>query len=159
MPRTIIVVYLLSIASGCTSSRIHAPPNYAVVPPSVRGRFDERAITADGIVLASRHFANPENATPAFWTNAITDRMRDAGGYTLLGSEAIRSSSGHEGTLIRFTRPYSDQTFSYWIAVFTNGPDLWGNRNVFVVEAGGPEQQFTRDESSLRQAFLDFNAN
>ncbi len=159
MTRTLALFCVSLVVGGCPSSRIHAPPNYAVVPSAVRGPFEERAITADGVVLASRHFSSPENATPAFWANAISARMQDAGGYTLIGREDIRDRSGHTGNLMRFTRPYSDQTFSYWIAVFTNGPDLWGNRNVFVVEAGGPEELFTRDESVLRQAFRDFNAD
>lgn len=145
-------LFCVLMLSACGGSRLRAPQSFVVVPESVRGGYHERLITADGLVVGARHFDSPENSTPQFWVTAIRDRIDEAGGYTLASEETIRDRGGRSGTLLKFTRQYSERSFNYWIAVFVH------DRTVHVVEAGGPTEQFTGHEADILNAFRSFDA-
>lgn len=158
--RAVVALQVAFLTVACHHPRLRAPVNYADVSGLRHdNRYIERNITADGVVVAVRQYDSPANATATFWEQAVAARISEAGNYALTGTEDIRARSGHAGRLLRFTRQMGEQHYAYWIAVFVDGPNFWGNRTVFVIEAGGPTEAFARDEAAIRRAFASFDAS
>jgi hypothetical protein len=87
--------------------------------------------------------AEDDRGDLAFWTRAVTLRMRQEGGYALLATADVRSKDGTPGKELTFGHDEGGKPFVYLVRLFT------AQSRVFVVETGGPKAEVERYKSSL----------
>jgi hypothetical protein len=105
--------------------------------------YDWRAVAPDGVAVAVRVVKLDDRADLAFWTHAVTLRMRDAGGYALVGQHDVRSRDGTAGKELVFGHDESGKPFVYRVRLFL------GDKRLYVVEAGGSKEQMDRYAASV----------
>jgi hypothetical protein len=106
--------------------------------------YDYRATTPEGVVFSVRAIDNPsEQGDLAFWTRAITLRLRDVSGYALLDTHDVTAKDGTKGKQLRFGHDEQGKPYSYWVTLFV------AQSRVFIVEAGGTKPQVERFTASL----------
>lgn len=133
---------LLALA-GCGRPYVaQTPPGFVEFEDRYDG--DEyRAATADGVVLGVRAFDNEPKGGLDFWTRAIQNRLRDQGGYALIGTQKVVDRAGLEGLLMKYGHDEDKTPHVYWIAVYV------GDDRVWVLEAGGTKELVDRQEPQL----------
>jgi hypothetical protein len=105
--------------------------------------YDWRAVAPDGVAVAVRVVKLEDRADLAFWVHAVTLRMRDAGGYALVGQRDVRSRDGTAGRELVFGHDESGKPFVYRVRLFL------GDKRLYVVEAGGTKEQMDRYAASV----------
>jgi hypothetical protein len=110
--------------------------------------YQYRAVTADGVVLAARvlEVAHQSGGGLDFWVLAIKMRLRASGAYALRSEHSIKTANGLDGRQLRFARDEKQRPYQYWITIFVDGDAL------ALVEAGGPEAQFSAYEREVEGA-------
>jgi hypothetical protein len=73
----------------------------------------------------------------------VSLRMREADGYALVGTQAVRSRDGREGKELVFGHDEAGKPFVYRVRLFLAG------KRLFVVEAGGTKEQMDRYAASI----------
>ena len=122
------------------------PPSnaFAVSPPegfsAYKTRHEHRAVSPDEVLYRVRSEKHKPRADLAFWKEAVTVRMAEAG-YTSLRDQEITAGAA-QGWFIEFTAPLGTQDYAYGIAAFPLGSKL------VVVEAAGEVSRYEarRDE-------------
>jgi hypothetical protein len=111
--------------------------------------YDQRATTADGLVLAGREIENDPEGDLAFWSHAIENQMRMRGGYALLDKRKVRATNGHEGEVLRFGHDEGNKPHVYYVALFVTPGTFWGDGTIYLVEAGGPRALVEKNAASI----------
>jgi hypothetical protein len=112
--------------------------------------YDYRATTADGLVIAVREIEHEPKGEMAFWTRAIENRMRQRGGYALLGTRDVKTKSGLDGKQLRFGHDESGKPHLYYVTIFLTEDYL------FLLEAGGTKELMEKGSAGLDQAIDGF---
>ncbi len=143
---------LVSLAAiGCGNSfQAATPPGFVELPD--QERYDYRATTADGLVIAVREIDHDPKGTLDFWTRAVENRMRQRGGYALLGSHDVKTKSGLEGKQLRFGHDESGTPHLYTVTVFLT------DSKIYVLEAGGTKALMEKENEQLEWAVQNFQA-
>jgi hypothetical protein len=140
---------MLAVACG-PSFKASTPPGFVEIE-NESDDYDYRATTADGLVIAVRQLEHDPKGEISFWLTAIKNRMRERGGYALLGEEQVQSADGVPGTQLRFGHDEaSGKPHLYYLTVFVT-PDA-----IFLVEAGGTKDLMTKHETQVQQAVAGF---
>jgi hypothetical protein len=105
--------------------------------------YDWRAVAPDGVAVALRVIPSDDGADLAFWTHAVSLRMREADGYALVNTQAVRSRDGTEGKELSFGHDEAGKPFVYRVRLFLAG------KRLYVVEAGGTKEQMERYGASI----------
>jgi hypothetical protein len=139
----VLAVALLGAGTGCGRTYdVAAAPGFvkleAKQPP-----YDWRAVAPDGVAVAMRVVSLEDRADLAFWTHAVTLRMREMNGYALVDSHDVRSRDGTAGKELVFGHDESGKPFVYRVRLYL------GDRRLFVVEAGGTKEQMDRYAASV----------
>jgi len=108
-----------------------------------------RSTTAQGVVMSVRVEPNRPKGNLSFWADAIDLKLR-AIGYTAVESREVKTKSGATGKQLRYTRSIYDRPHVYWFTVFVTPAD------VFVIEAGGDEREFTKAKDEIGKALENF---
>ena len=142
----LVVAALAALApglGGCGKPYVvQTPPGYVEFEDRYDG--DEwRAATADGVVLGVRAYDNEPTGDLSFWVRAVQNRLRDQGGYALLGTQRVVDRAGLEGQLMKYGHDEEKTPHVYWIAVYVDGDRVW------VLEAGGTQELVARQEAQL----------
>ena len=140
---------LSSLATGCGAIfEMEIPDQFVRLDDESQERdgYEMRAVTNDGVVLGMQVIEHKVEGTLAFWTEAVTRRIRDAQGYALLGTEEVRAASGEPGNLLRFGRDVRGVPYRYTVAVYVT------ERSIFIAEAGGREDAFEALEGEVDRA-------
>ncbi len=111
---------------GGTTAFLAEPPE-GFAPYKAKKAY--RAVAPDGVVFRVRTAKHEPEADLAFWKEAMTKRMAEAG-YNHHAESDI-SASGTPGTLLELTAPYGTDDYSYMLAIFPAGKKL------VIVEAAG----------------------
>jgi hypothetical protein len=148
-----LVVALSS--SGCVHFVTHVPVGFVELPRGQREGFAFRAVTPDGLVLAVRDVENPDidgkpNGDTAFWVKAISNRLRDTGGYALLEQKDVTTKAGNKGVLLSYGHDEGRSPHRYQVALFQ------ARDRLLVVEAGGEKALFEAQAASVAQFLNDF---
>ncbi len=122
--KTSVLITVLVLA-GCASFEAQPPKGFAVYDDGD----DYRAVSPDGVVYRVRSEDNEPEAGLAFWREALTKRMSDAG-YLVIGAEPIKAGAV-EGHLLDLAAPLGNKDYGYEVAVFVAGDDI------VIVEAAG----------------------
>lgn len=108
-----------------------------------------RATTAQGVVLGVRVEPNRPKGNLAFWADAIDLKLRNIG-YTAVEALEVKSKSGAKGKQLRYTRTIYERPHVFWFTVFVTEGD------VFVIEAGGDERDFTKVKDEITKSIEGF---
>jgi hypothetical protein len=102
-----------------------------------------RATSPEGVVTAVRVVDDEERGDLAFWTHAITQKLREGSGYAFEGASDVTSQDGTKGKMLRFGRDQDGKPFVYWVAIYP------AQDRLFLVEAGGAKEPFERARGSV----------
>ncbi|MCA9629175.1 MAG: serine/threonine protein kinase [Myxococcales bacterium] len=134
---------LLSVACG-SPFKATTPPGFVEVEDhGYDDRYDYRATTADGLVLAVRAVDNEEGGTLEFWTRAIENQLRQQGGYALIEKVDVKTRGGVAGKQLRFGLDQETTPHLYYVSVFVT------DDTVFVHEAGGTKELMTKNMAQV----------
>ena len=141
---TLGLTLLLGIASAGGGASFHAqtPPGFVALEES-NHRYDYRATTADGVVVAAREIDNDGHGDEAFWTQAIVLKLRALGGYALLDQHAVTCQGGLSGHQLRFGHDEGTRPHLYVVTIFVTP-----NR-IYLIEAGGAKELMSREAGKL----------
>jgi len=147
---TIFTALLLSFASACGPSvGLTLPERFVTLTDDAdvdRGRYEVRATTPDGVVVGVMSLEHKVDGSLAFWTEAITRRVRDQQGYALVSEADMTAGAGEAGHIMRFARDLDGHAYRYSIALFVT-PD-----RIYVVEAGGRSAAYAELEEGIEGA-------
>jgi hypothetical protein len=131
----LVFVGALAFVTGCGRPfDVKTAPGF--VPLENQASYDYRATTPEGIVVGVRAEDDGRRGDLAFWTDAITLRMRDEAGYALVSASDVTSLDGTPGRQLRFGHDEDGKPFAYWVTLFV------AQDRLFVVEAGGAKDAF-----------------
>jgi ABC-type sugar transport system substrate-binding protein len=128
------------------------PSGFVEVEANQRGPYIQRAVSADGVVIALRSETNPKDATLDFWVTAIRDELVNRRGYTLAKEEPVEAANGAKGKLLTCTANRSGAEFTYLAAVYVMGGQ------VLVAEAGGKSDNVVDRLDDIRKAMASLRA-
>jgi hypothetical protein len=152
MLRTIYLAIAGLALAGCGHSfEATTPPGFVELED--QEAYDYRATNADGLVLAVREIDHEPKGQMAFWTRAIENRMRQRGGYALLGTRDVKSKNGLDGKQLRFGHDESGTPHLYYVTVFVT------DKHIFVLEAGGTKELMEKNAADVDAAVANFVGN
>lgn len=140
----VTAVALLSTAA-CTPFQASSPEGFAAYEEN--GEF--RAVSPEGITFRVRSEDNEPPADLEFWSEALKNRMSDAG-YVVVsdGSVDAKNSSGYR---LELAAPIGELDYSYLVAIFVHGDDI------VVVESAGEVRQFAAKRAAIEAALADLS--
>jgi len=152
MNRALLLAPLLSLAAlaGCGRAFVAATPPGFVDLGDRYGSGEYRATTADGVVLGVRAFDNEPKGEMSFWSRALERRTREMAGYALLDKRDVTARSGLKGVVMRFGHDEGKVPYVYCLALFVT------DAKIFVLEAGGPKVEVTKQEPQIEWAIRNF---
>jgi hypothetical protein len=113
------------------------------------GTYDQRATTADGLVLAGREIENDPEGDLAFWAHAVENQMRMRGAYALLSKRNVKTFEGHEGVELRFGHDEGNKPHLYTVALYVTQGNFWCDGTIYLIEAGGPKELVEKNQPSI----------
>ena len=131
LTRVALTALLAVIPMACGPGFKTETPTGFVALKDQEPRYDYRATTPDGLVMAVRVIDNDPSGDDAFWTGAIELRLRALGGYALLEKRAVTCKTGQSGTQLRFGHDEGTNPHLYVVTLFVT------SKRLFVLEAGG----------------------
>jgi hypothetical protein len=137
---------LLLAFAGCTHFKASTPAGFVELPDQ-EPRYDYRASTHDGVVLAVRAIDNDPRGDLDFWSQAIELRLRQQGGYALLETRPVKDARGLAGRQLRFGHDQGARPHLYYLTLFVT-------KRIFLVEAGGAKDLVMRESPKI-DAFID----
>lgn len=151
--RTILTALLaatMTLMTGCASTaKLDTPAGFATLDTD--DAFAYRALSAKGVVVATRTEKNDLKANVEFWSESIDLKLSKAGYHKT--TEQNVKARGLEGRQLRYTVERNGREHRYWVTVF-----LKGNR-VVLVEAAGDAQHFGPLEPTLERTIATLNAD
>lgn len=140
-----IVVAVGSTAiAGCGRGfDIKTPPGFVELR-NQEPAYGYRATTPEGVVISVRKLEAKDRGDLAFWERAISLHLRDTLGYALVSTTDVSTFAGKKGRQMRYGHDENGRPFVYWVTVFP-GDDV-----IYVLEAGGPEEQMKSAEPQIQ---------
>jgi hypothetical protein len=139
------VLWLLAAAClGACHASFQTPRMFGKL--ARQARYEQRAASPQGVVIAVRKVKVPEPASLDFWSDAVVQRLSAGQGYALIKAGEARAKSGQPGRLLQFGRDQHGQTFDYWVAVFPE------KRRLYLFEAGGRRDRFDKQRADVEKA-------
>lgn len=144
----VTVLAIAAAVGGCQQVKMNIPSSFVSVGKDNLGPYDQRAVSADGVVLACRTQANPSRGSLEFWAKAIKNELAGKGGYTLTSDDSENSYYGEKGQLLVFSATKQGAAFTYMLGVFVKGNRL------ILAEAGGKADAVKPLTADLKAALL-----
>ena len=133
LPTALALAALSGVACGRPFD-VRTPTGFAELEERRGSAYEYRATTPDGVVTSVRVVdADERGGNLDFWVQAVTLRVRDAGGYALLGADDVTARDGTRGRRLRFGHDEGGKPYGYVVTLFRTRSRL------FVLEAGGPK--------------------
>ncbi|APR86734.1 hypothetical protein A7982_12083 [Minicystis rosea] len=145
-----LLLALALAAAGCGRSFVAATPPGFVDLGDRYGSREYRATTADGVVLGIRAFDNEPKGAMSFWSRALERRTREMAGYALLDKRDVATASGLKGVQMRFGHDEGKEPYLYYLVLFVT------DAKIYVIEAGGPKAEVTKQEAQIDLAIRNF---
>jgi hypothetical protein len=147
----LVSVSMLSSLVGCASvAKLDTPSGFATLESD--DAFAYRALSAKGVVVATRTEKNELKGNTEFWAESIDQKLLRAG-YIKQSEKTVKASSGLEGRQLRYTVERNGREHRYWVTVFLKG------KRVVVVEAAGDTQHFVPLEATLERTITTLRAD
>lgn len=134
----------LATLQGCTSvAKLDTPSGFATVPHD--DTFAYRALSAKGVVLATRTEKNDLRGNTDFWSESIDLKLTRAG-YTKQGDVEVATARGLKGRQLRYSVERRGREHRYWVTVFLK------DDRVVLVEAAGDTEHFKAAEATVERS-------
>jgi|LNFM01.1.fsa_nt_gb hypothetical protein len=144
-----LALALCAAAPACTPFHLRTPDGFARISDP-RPSYDYRALSAYGVAVGVRAIPNRENASIAFWSEAVDRRLQRGGAYRPAGASDVRTERGQVGKSLRYSMGDPQNGGTYWVTVFVTRD--W----VYLVEAGGASASFARAQGEVERAIRSF---
>ena len=141
---------LASLGTGCASFRINTPSGFGQLRDQRAQHYDYRSVSAYGVALAVRVVPNAEHGNLEFWSEVVDRHLQHGGVYHAAGSADVRTTSGAQGRRLAYTFGDAQSGQTYWVTVFVT------ERKVFLVEAAGGIDAFTRARDNVERSIQSF---
>lgn len=128
--------------SGTRKATGIAPEGFAIYPTGK----DLKAASSDGLLYRVRIEQPSPQADDAFWAEAVSNRMSDAGYHSYNAEHSISSQAIGSGQMIKCLAPNGEEDWAYWIAFVTQG------KRIKVVEVVGEASLFRTQEEAIKAA-------
>lgn len=139
---------LLACAGGCRA--LETPEGYVQLR-AAGFRYDYRAVSAAGAVLATRTVANQtDGGDLAFWSAAVEHQKVDLDGMKLLAREDLRNGSGRPGVLFEFSIGVGQGEVRYLVGMYVLA------ERIHLLEAAGPAVNIEQDRPKLKAAMESY---
>jgi len=148
----LVLCAVLCASASCVHFKITTPPSFAELPYQAP-RFDYRAVTAYGVAISVRVVSNEGNGTLDFWTEAVDRSLRRSGPYRPDGMLDANTVNGVRGKRLQYAYGEAPNASTYWVTVFVTP------QRVYIVEAGGAVEAFTRAKAEVERALQSFSAS
>ena len=145
---TALTLLIVAACIPACTDRMELPANFVELDRSERGTYDVRGISADGVVVALRHYPNPKGGSLEFWAEAVKNELTRGRGYTLEDTKEVKSASGVPGQMMTFTARRRGAPAEYVVGVFVT------SQRVLVAEAGGKKEALTPRLEEIRTCLL-----
>lgn len=122
---------------------VKTPPGFVALED--QSTYAYRATSPEGVVTAIRVVEDEERGDLAFWTQAVTLKMREGSGYALLDASDVTSKDGTKGRRLVFGHDQDGRPYAYWVTLYL------AQGRLFLVEAGGPSEAFERARPNVEQ--------
>ena len=142
----ITTAFAACLIAGCAPA-LELPAGFVELGPDQSGRYDFKAVSADGVVIALRRIDNSKNATVEFWAKAIENELTWRG-HSLVENVPVTSEEGTPGQLMTFTGQREGQEFTYILGVFVKGG------RILLTEAGGKADAFGKRQAEIGKSLL-----
>lgn len=139
-----------ALLAGCGGFDLRPPADFVRLEEPEWSSYALRSTSAHGVVIAVREESNAVEGTLPFWLDAVKERLRTGRGYALLEERPFRAASGEEGRLLRLGREEGSNRYAYWVALWVTPA------HVYVVEAGGKQDEFERVQPQVEEALGSF---
>ena len=133
MKRTTILLLSLAACGGIPMKPEGCPAEFV---PVDRGAYEWRVMSARGVVIARRDFPRQHEETLDFVATVTRKEFEEARGYAFVSEEKAGN-----GQSMLFA---AGETASYLVTVWVT------ERQIVVVEAGGPKEAFEADAAAVR---------
>jgi hypothetical protein len=137
---------ILFVAAGCHT--ITPPPNFMPVQRADLGDYDQRVVSADGVVIGVRSQSTHSAGTLEFWSQALANELVASKGYQLASTEDAPATNGRTCKVMTFRYSLRGNSMTYLLAVFVDG------RDVLLAEAGGKSEAVQKQLLAIRQSLL-----
>jgi hypothetical protein len=137
------LVAAIALAGCGRPFAIQTPPG--MIELEHQTNYAYRAMTPDGVVLAVR-VVDDGKAGLAFWTQAVSLRMKEVTGYAALAATDVTSGEGTPGKELRFGHDEQSKPYVYVVRLFVQG------KRLYIVEAGGRKEEMDRDRAMVDAA-------
>lgn len=135
---------LLTVCLAACHASFQTPRTFGKL--ARQARYEQRAASPHGVVIAVRKVKVREPASLEFWSDAVVQRLSAGQGYALIKAGETRAKSGQSGRLLQFGRDQHGQTFDYWVAVFPR------KKRLYLFEAGGRRDRFDKQRAEVEKA-------
>ncbi len=147
----LLTATMLASLAGCANvAKLDTPSGFATLEPD--DAFAYRALSAKGVVVATRTEKNELKGNAEFWSETIDLKLSRAG-YIKLTEKNVKSLSGLEGRQMRYSVSRNGREHRYWVTVFLKGD------RVVLVEAAGDVQHFGPLEATVDRAIATLRAD
>jgi len=134
---------LAPLAAGCGRPfDIKTPPGFVELDERETA-YEYRAMTPEGVVVAVRVVPAEDKGDLAFWTHAVTLRMRQNEGYALLGAADVASRDGTTGKELVFGHDENGKPYVYDVSLYM------AQDRLFILEAGGAKPEMDKYRPSV----------
>jgi len=121
---------------------VKTPPGFVEIDGQ-EPEYEYRAMAPEGVVVAVRVEPAKDRGDLAFWTRAVTLRMRQSGGYALIASTDVASRDGTPGKELTFGHDENGEPYFYDVSLFM------AQDRLFILEAGGSKADMDRYRPQL----------
>lgn len=143
-------IIVATVALSACGAGFHQPTPGGFVELEDQERYDYRATTADGVVIAVRELDHEPKGEVSFWVDAISNHMRQRGGYALVSRKNVKTRAGLEGVQLRFGHDQGSHPFLYYVTVFVT------DDHIYLLEAGGSAEQMKTRSKDVDWAVESF---
>lgn len=151
MVRCLLMSLVLGAVACGPSFEAQTPSGFVELEERDHSRYDYRATTAEGVVLAVRELDNDVEGEKEFWLTAIRNKMRERGGYALIKETEVQSADGVSGTQLTFGHDDGDnKPHIYHLAIFVTPDTIW------LLEAGGTKELVDKSAKQIAGAIAAF---
>jgi len=145
MKRLALIAILVFVA--CKGVEMRAPDGFVVYLKPADSEF--RAISAEGIALRVKRTPNEPLSDVTLWSKSLRLNLEQRG-YIIRSEEAIRTTGGLSGSVLKTASRVENQDFGYICGLFVVDRDL------YIVESAGAYPEFGAKENQILDAIKTF---
>lgn len=148
-PRSVLLAMMVLAHCACVPFSLTTPADFARIDSPPRP-YQYRSMSAYGAALAVRSEANPSHGSLDFWAEAVDRTLRGTRAYHPAGMVNVHARNGTPGRRLEYRYGDPQSGSVYLVVIYVNRERVW------ILEAGGTQEAFTRASAGLTAAIESF---